>query len=497
MSDAVIASEGRSTGEQPASQSEDSPPDKKHLRGRVGSLSVVLTVMAFLAPLSAVAGYVPLVIGFGNGLGAPAIFLMCGVVIGLFSVGYLALVRQVPRPGAFYAYVSAGLGKRLGLGSCALTLVCYIVSLAGTQIFGGVAMSSLLKSGLGSDVPWWACMAALTVIVAFCSYRGIDFNVRVLGCIVAVEVTIIVLFDVAALIRGARTTGLPAEPFTWSAFNSGSIAVAALFAIAFFIGFESTAIYREEVRDPSRTISRATYIVTATIAIFYCVSAYALITVLGAKDVVSTTAADPAGSFNVAFSTVLGHAFSQLVAALVVTSVAACQLAMTNGITRYIYSLGVDRVLPSALGAVHKTHGSPSRAAVTATVSTFIVVVLVAVSGIDAQVAYGVFSGISVFGFEALLMLVSLAAIVYFRRHRGTGESVWSTIIAPVLSFVCFGWLLILSAKRVDLLLGAPTILTPILFIFLIGAFVVGVGLASWHAVRRPDTFSRIGRAVN
>ncbi|WP_162460159.1 MULTISPECIES: APC family permease [unclassified Mycolicibacterium] len=495
MSDAIIPTSNRDAGDELASPPTDSSSDVQHLGGRVGATSVVLTVMAFLAPLGAVVGYVPLVIGYGNGLGAPAVFLMCGAILALFLFGFLAMVRQVPRPGAFYAYVSSGLGKRFGLGSGSLTLVMYLISLGSFQIFGGIALSSLLQNGLGVNAPWWVCVTAMTLIVGFCSYRGIDFNVRVLGCIVAVEVVIIVLFDLAALALGARTT-LPTEPFTWSAFNSGSVAVAALFAIAFFIGFESTAIYREEVRNPSRTIPLATYIVTAAIAVFYFVSTYCLITVLGVDKAVSATSADPSGSFTAAFSTVLGHTFSQVVAVLVVTSVLASQLAMTNGVSRYVYSFGVDRVLPSALGAVHHRHGSPHRAAVVTTVLTGVVVILVALSGMDAHVAYGVFSGVAVFGFEVLMLLVSLAVIVYFRRNRGTGESLWSTVIAPLLSIVCFGWLLVLSAQRADVLLGTPTPLTTVLFAVLVGAFVVGVGFASWCALRKPDTFARIGRAV-
>lgn len=466
------------------------------LRGRVGTTSVVLTVMAFLAPLGAVAGYVPLVIGYGNGLGAPAVFLVCGLILMLFSFGYLALVRQVPRPGAFYAYVSAGLGKSLGLGSGSLTVVLYVVSLTSFYIFGGISLSTLLESELGLDVSWWICFIAMALVVTFCSYRGIDFNVRVLGTIVAVEFAIIVLFDVAAFVRGIGSTELPSEPFTWSAFQSGSIAVAALFAIAFFIGFESTAIYREEVRDPSRTIPRATYAVAGIIAIFYAVSAYCLIAVLGADNVVGEAAADPAGSFTKAFTSVLGNEFSRLVSALVVTSVLACQIAMTNGITRYVYSFGMDRVLPSALGVVHHRRRSPHRAAMTTMGVTATVVLLVALSGMDPYVAYGVFSGVAVFGFEALMLLVSLAVIVYFRRHRATGESVWSTVIAPALSIVCFGWLLVVSAQRADALLGEPTTLTYILFVLLGASFVVGIGLATWFAVRKPDTYARLGRDV-
>lgn len=494
MSDAVVSEENRGSDEGPNISGAAIERETEGLSGRVGTTSVILTVMAFLAPLGAVAGYVPLVIGYGNGLGAPVVFLLCGVVIGLFSFGYLALVRQVPRPGAFYAYVSAGLGKRSGLGAGGLTIVLYVFSLVGFDIFGGISLSALLSDLFDMNLPWWVCFAVLTFLVAFCSYRGIDFNVRILGTIVAVEVAIIVLFDVAALFQGGPS-GLPSEPFTWSAFSSGSVATAALFAIAFFIGFESTAIYREEVRNPARTIPRATYAVTAIIAVFYAVSAYCLITALGAENAVSATANDPAGSFTTAVTSVLGHAFSQIVSVMIVTSVLACQLAMVNGITRYVYSFSVDRVLPAALSAVHTRYGSPHRAALVTCAFTTAIVIAVALSGMDPRLAYGVFSGVSVFGFEAILLLVSLAAIVYFMKNRKTGESLWSTLIAPVLSVGCFGWLFVLSAERAELLLGTPTTLTPVLFTFLAGAFILGLGYASWAARQKPDVYARIGRS--
>jgi amino acid transporter len=451
--------------------------------------------MAYLAPLAAAAGYIPFVIGYGNGLGAPLTFLLCGVVLTLFSVGFLAMVRHVPRPGAFYAYVSAGLGKRVGLGTGALTLTFYLLTAVGFYIFGGLAMKSVAQSDLGMDLPWWAYAVVLLIIVGFCSYRGIDFNARVLAVVVALEFSVIMLFNVVTLFRGASAGRLPAEPFTWSAFTSGSIAVAVLFAIAFFVGFESTAIYREEVRRPTRTIPRATYLVIGTISVFYCVTTYCVIAALGVGKAVPAAAADPSGTFPAAVNVTVGHAFSQVVAVMVLTSVLACELAMTNATTRYVYSFGVDRVLPPAVGAVHKRFGSPYRAAIVTNTVTAAGVLGVVLAGVNPQVAYGTFSGVLEFGFEVIVLLVSLAAIVYFQRNRRTGEPIWRVLIAPVLSIVIFGWLLYYSAARSSLLLGTPTPLTPVLFGLLGGALAAGVGLASWLAVRKPDVYARIGRA--
>jgi hypothetical protein len=42
--------------------------------------------------------------------------IVVGVVLGLFSVGYLATGRHLPYVGAFYAYCAHGLGRWVGVG---------------------------------------------------------------------------------------------------------------------------------------------------------------------------------------------------------------------------------------------------------------------------------------------------------------------------------------------------------------------------------------------
>ncbi len=466
---------------------------RTRLPRQMGTLAVVLTVMAYVSPLAGVAGYVPLVIGYGNGLGAPLMFLAAGLVLLLFSVGYTTIVRRVPRPGAFYAYISAGLGRRIGLGAGSVTATYYLLSQVSFYFFGSVTMQSVANSGLGIDLPYWVYLVAFMAVVSFCTYRGMDFNVRVVGIIVALEVVIILVFNVATLVRGGPS-GYPTETFTLDAFTSGPIAVAALFAINLFSGFETTAVYREEVRDPGRTIPRATYTLVVVMCVFNALAAWCLITALGGDAAVATTAADPAGSFTTALAYAMGNTFTHIVSALLVTSLVASQISIANASSRYLYSFGVDRVLPSQLSAVHRRHGSPYRAALVNLAIVASVVALIMIIGTAPAEVYVVFSGVVIFAFEGLMLLVSLAVVVHFARTGRQGESVWKVVVAPVLSAGIFGWLIVFTARRAELLLGEPTALAPILFVLIGMVFVVGVAYASWQAVRRPERYYRIGR---
>ncbi|MEV0735120.1 hypothetical protein AB0I51_03960 [Streptomyces sp. NPDC050549] len=85
-------------------------------------------MLAFDAPLATLVGFIPVVIGFGNEPGAPA---AAGVILGLFAVGFPAMGRRLPDPGAFYAYITAGPGRPIGLGASFLALFCATSSSSG------------------------------------------------------------------------------------------------------------------------------------------------------------------------------------------------------------------------------------------------------------------------------------------------------------------------------------------------------------------------------
>jgi len=55
-----------------------------------------------------------------------------------------------------------------------------------------------------------------------------------------------------------------------------------MFAHASFIGFEGTAIYGEEAKDPKRTVPRATYAAVIFMGVFYAVTAWLIINAVGA-----------------------------------------------------------------------------------------------------------------------------------------------------------------------------------------------------------------------
>lgn len=88
--------------------------DNQLKRGAIGGIALVFLVIAAAAPLGASATTTPLIFMLGNGSAAAFDFLIIAVLLLLFSVGFTAMSTHITNAGAFYAYISMGLGKRFG-----------------------------------------------------------------------------------------------------------------------------------------------------------------------------------------------------------------------------------------------------------------------------------------------------------------------------------------------------------------------------------------------
>ena len=77
-------------------------------------MELVLTVLAFSAPLTVVIAWIPFLVIY-NGIGAPTAFVVAAVLLLVFSVGFTTMTRYILNPGAFYAYITAGLGRSRAL----------------------------------------------------------------------------------------------------------------------------------------------------------------------------------------------------------------------------------------------------------------------------------------------------------------------------------------------------------------------------------------------
>lgn len=463
------------------------------LKGNMGVPQLLFMVLAFNAPLGIVAAVVPLVIGLGSGLATPLLYVAFGLVIAVFAVGYAVMSRLLPRAGAFYTFVTAGLGRSMGLAASFIAVLGYTVGLTGTLVYAGITLESVVTRFDGPQVAWWVWSLVVTLGIAVLGFVRIDFSARVLGVLVAVEVAVLLVYDATVVLSGGATGNVTFDSFNPTLLLSGGAAVGLVFAITSFSGFESTAIFRDEVRNPERTIPVATYLAVAVIVVFYCLTSWALIQAYGQDAAVATIATDPTNAFMNSLSQYLGLAVQDIVSVLLLTSIFASLTAFHNVITRYLFNLGADGVLASPLGRPHPRFGSPHRASVTLSLVSLTFVIVVGVAADDA--AGRVFAALVGIAGYAVLILICLAAVgiaAYLVRFRPTNASVWHRAIAPVIAAGAMVAVTVLVTMNIDLLTGSST-LSMVAIGLMIGCVVFGVSVARVLRKLRPDIYRRIG----
>lgn len=413
------------------------------LEGRLGVVAVVFMVVAAAAPLTVIGGNLPLAIGLGPGAGAPVGFLIASLVLLMFSIGFVAMTPYVPEAGAFFSYVTVGLGQRMGKGIAVVALIAYTAIQVGIYGYIGWAIDDTVQFYSGPQLPWPVYSFAVLAIVALLGYRHIDLSAKVLGVALALEVGIVVLLDLV-IVTNPGPSGLALDSFRPEVFANGPLGIAVLFALTGFIGFEATAVFRDEARDPQRTIPRATYAAVILIGAFYTITAWAFVVSIGPDQVAAVAQQTLEGNANMLLDTTdanLGRIGRDIVNVLLLTSLFACVLSFHNVIARYQFTLAGKGLLPTRLAYVHTKHRSPAFSSLVQTVTAAIIVGVFALLNIDPLVGvFGSMAGVATVGMVILMLTTSIAVLVYFLRHRDlTTGRLWRTRIAPALA--CAGLL--------------------------------------------------------
>ncbi|MGO4588919.1 APC family permease [Paenarthrobacter sp. 2TAF44] len=462
------------------------------LSGNMGVGELVMNVLAFSSPLTTVAGTLPVMLLF-SGHTAPGIYLLVTLMLLIFSVGFVKMSRSVEAPGGFYSFVTAGLGKPAGLGGALLALVGYIfIGFFAPSLFALTLQSFVVNTMGGPEIPWYWYGLGIIVITTMLAYNRIDLSAKVLTVVMLLESTVVIIFDVAAFASGDVSQGVG---FSMPWITDAGLGLALLFAVGNFFGFEATVIYRDEVKNPDRTIPRATYLAVVGIGLFYAAAAWAYTAFLGADHVQEEAKANTVNLFNDGATVLVGKIFADVGIVLLITSILASMLSIQNIAARYSFSLAADGALPKALGRVHPRHKSPYVSAVGVGLLWAVATVVFTVVGVAPEALYPIASGSGTFSVLLLMFITSFAVLVYFVRRRSFApESVWKTIVAPIVSVIFLGLITYLAIANYPELIGGSALMTAIFMTFTFALFVGGIIYAYVLRSKRPDVYARLGR---
>jgi amino acid transporter len=206
---------------------------------------------------------------------------------------------------------------------------------------------------------------------------------------------------------------------------------------------------------------------------------------------IMTVIAESAGAF--------GSVLATATAVLLVTSIFASMLSFHSTISRYVFALARERVIPAALAATGtgSRQDAPIGGSLLQSATAALVVAPFVVLGADPVVT--MFTWLAALAAAAVLLLLvgsSAAAVGYFARGGGGREGPWSAQVAPTLGVAVGIVMLATIVFNLDALLGIDPHSPLAWLIPAVLAAAVGAGAVWAIALRlaRPEAYRGVGR---
>lgn len=303
-------------------------------------------------------------VGFGAIIGA-GIFVVTGVAAGIAGPSFLVglfvaaiaatcnalssaqLAAEYPQSGGTYEYGYRVLNPWAGFAAGWMFLASKI-SAAGTVALGLAGYLDALLPGLHPRVIAVGAIVAFTVL----NYFGVRRSSRANLVIVTVSLGTLVIF----VITGApafRVENLrPFAPAGWR----GAMEAAAILFFA-YTGYARIATLAEEVREPRKTIPRATILTIAGAVLLYFAVAVVAVGAVGADRLAATAA-----PLQVTALTFPNSWVATVVSIGGVTAMLGVILSQLLGLSRMSFAMARRGDLPRFLEHVHPRHAVPGRA---------------------------------------------------------------------------------------------------------------------------------------
>src|SRR5215212_4089735 len=242
---------------------EAEPAHERGLRRELRFWEAVALSIGIMAPGAAMAlnGTLPASL---VGRAVPLAFVFASVGILFVSYAFIRLTGYFNHAGSVYALSGVTLGPRAGFFSGWALLGTYLsftaASTAEVGLFGQAFFDS---TGIWPNAEWLVISLVAAALIWFVAYGDVRVATRALLGMEGLTVTLIVIVVVVIFARVLAGSAPDGQGFTLSPFTLpsgvglGTVALAAVFGLLSFAGFEGAASLGEETDNPRRDIPRA------------------------------------------------------------------------------------------------------------------------------------------------------------------------------------------------------------------------------------------------
>ncbi len=339
-----------------------------------------------------------------------AVFVAAAVLMTFvgYSVGQFA--QRMVAVSGIYSYAAKGLGAVPGFGAGWSLIIGYAAA-AMASVVGAASYLAALAGRVGVPTGT-ATVAVLGVVVGSVALalmiRGVRISTRVT---LAVEVFAIAAATAVLAVAFLHTVGDAGGGSDPPADHSSNIGFALLLAITAFVGFESAGTVAREARNPLTAVPRAVKWTPLVLGVLYVGAAAAQMPspITQSADLgIVLVLPDTSGGASAALSVLMELGIS--------ASWIACVLGSTTALSRTLFAMGREGVMPRALGRTHPRFLTPHVALLVAVpVIVVVPIVYLAIASSSRDVLIGLLT-VSAHGYVIAYIAVCVAAPLFLRR---------------------------------------------------------------------------------
>lgn len=402
-----------------ASPNTAAPPT---LHRTLGIPTLVLFGLAYMVPMTVFTTY-----GIVNAItqGHLALAYVVTLVAMLFTaVSYALLSRRIPSAGAAYTYTRAGFGRHTGFLTGWTIMIDYILLPMLNYLLIGLYLHEQFPA-----IPAWVFSMTALVVVTALNIVGISVVKGANAVLVTLQIVFFAIFFVLAA-RAFQPGVSLLDPFVGGDVDFSLILAGAAILCLSFLGFDAISTMSEEAKAPRRTVPIAIILTTLVGGMIFVLISWAAH--MAFPQVLTGENAEVAALAMLAH--IGGDVLVALFLAAYVTGALGSALASQASVSRILYAMGRDGVLPRRLfGTLSRTFRTP--------VGAILVVAVVSISAVFASVDF--VASIVSFGALTAFSLVNLSAIsvcLVQRRRFDIGALLLYGAV-PAIGFLLTVWL--------------------------------------------------------
>lgn len=368
-------------------------------------------------------------------------FLLAGVAAGLAAVCYAELASAVPVSGSSYSYAYTTLGEVVAMGVAACLLLEYGVATAAVSVNWSGYLNKLLSNVVGfqlphalSAAPWDAQPGYVNLpavmLIGMCALlliRGASESAKVNAIMVMIKLGVLVVFGILAF------TAFDVHHLDdFAPFGVAGVGTAAGTIFFSYIGLDAVSTAGDEVTNPQKTMPRALIAALLTVTGVYVFVALAA---LGTQPWQDFGGQQEAGLATILDHVTHGSWASTILAAGAVISIFSVTLVTMYGITRILFAMGRDGLLPPRFARVNPRTMTPVHNTVIVAVAAATLAAFIPLQNLADMVSIGTLTA---------FVVVSVGVIVLRVREPDLprGFRVPGYPVTPVLSIMACGYIL-------------------------------------------------------